>query len=87
MKPELTAEERKLLHQMKSPERWGHLTYDLTVMIPCFIIMSLGLYSESTSAVIIGMLVYFVITIRKAVHSDKIVRIMKSLMGKIDTEE
>ena len=59
-----TAEETNLIKQLESASRWDNLIYDLSVLVPCFIIMGVGLHFGSPLTVVVGMIVYAVIRLR-----------------------
>ena len=80
-----TKEEVTLVYRMRSGGRWDNLSYDLTIMIPCYIIMALGLYNQSTASVVIGMCVYAILRLRVAYESGKSYPLMESIWSKVET--
>ena len=79
----LTEEERLLLHRMETAGKWDSLISDLSIMCPSFIIMGFGIHFDSPAAIITGMVVYAIFSLRMPIHQAKSVTIMKSLAKKL----
>ena len=80
-----TAEETNLIKQLESASRWDNLIYDLSVLVPCFIIMGVGLHFGSPLTVVVGMIVYAVIRLRVLINDVRYAPLMKSIFSKVGT--
>lgn len=85
MNDDLTREERNMLAQIEASGKWDHLIYDLSIMVPSFIIMGLGIHFDSAPTIVIGMIVYAVFALRAPLHAANTLPIMKSLIQKLKT--
>ena len=83
MKEDLTLEERRLLARIEASGKWDHLLYDLSLLVPSFIIMGLGIHFESPVAIIVGMVVYAGFALRMTFHQAKMLPVLKSLTKKL----
>ena len=83
MNDDLTPEERALLARIEATGRWDHLLNDLSLLVPAFIIVGLGLRFDSPAATITGTALYGFFALRAAFSQAKAVPVMKSLLGKL----
>ena len=83
MNDDLTPEERALLARIEAAGRWDHLLNDLSLLVPAFIIVGLGIRFDSPAATVTGTVLYAVFALRAAVSQAKAVPVMKSMVGKL----
>ena len=84
MNDNLTIEERNLIARIESSGKWDILLYDLSILIPSFIIIGLGIWFNSQVAIIIGMIVYAIFALRSPLYQAKTLPILKSLIRKLN---
>lgn len=83
MEENLTQEERNLLARIEASGKWDHLLYDLSLLVPSFIIMGLGVRFGSPPAIIVGMVVYAGLALRMPFRQAKTLPVLKSLIRKL----
>ena len=80
-----TEEQKYLIKRLGSASRWDNLLHDLSVLVPCFIIMGVGLHFESPLTVVVGMIVYAVIRLGVLLNDIKSIPLMNSVFSKVWT--
>jgi hypothetical protein len=83
MNDNFTKEERNLIARIESSAKWDNLFYDLSILVPSFIIIGLGKWFDSTAVIITGMVVYTVFALRVPLHQAKTLPVLKSLIKKL----
>jgi hypothetical protein len=83
MNTTLTPQERALLAKFETTGRWDQLLYDVSLLIPSFIIMGLGMRFDSPATTITGMFVYAAFALRSGLHQAKVHPQWKSLIEKL----
>jgi len=86
MNDKLNKEELDLIVRIRSAGKWDYLFYDLSLLVPSFIIIGLGMWFHSQAVIIIGMGVYVAFALRMPIHQAKTLPVMKSLIQKLTDE-
>ncbi len=87
MNDNLTKEERNLVARIESANKWDYLLYDLSLLVPSFIIIGLGMWFDSQAVIIIGMVVYAVFALRVPLRQAKSLPVLKSLIHKLNERQ
>lgn len=86
MKKCLTPEERLLLVRLESMGKWDHLLYGLTVLVPSFTIMGVGVHFDSKLTIVAGMIIYMIFVLQTYLRQAKTVPVMKSILKKLSQD-
>ena len=80
----LTEEERRLVQRIKLADKWENLWWDLSCLVPCFILVGVGIWNNSLALAFTGLGVYLVFRMRADVHQAKHIPVFKSLCEKVE---
>ncbi len=81
---ELTEQERQLLRRVRNASRWDSLWWELSYLIPSFIIVGIGIWNNSAMVTFTGIVVFMVFRARFEIHQAKQFPVFKGLCEKIE---
>jgi hypothetical protein len=80
----LTEEERRLLQKVKLADKWETLWWELSCVIPCFILVGVGIWNDSLALAFTGLGVFLFFRLRADVYHARQIPVFKSLCEKFE---
>jgi len=84
---QLTEEEKIIVKKIESAGKWEALTYDITILIPCFLVVIISGYHDSIAGVFAGFFAYVIIRLWVSTKQAKTVSIIQSAIKKLSQEK
>jgi len=79
----LTVEEEKILKRIESSGRRDHLFYGLSLLLPCFVVVGIGLWLSKLEIIVAGALGYALLYLWILVHQDRLNVLLRSALKKL----
>jgi hypothetical protein len=81
----LTDQERRLVQRVKITDKWDGLWWKLSYLVPCMVIVGIGIWNDSGMVAITGLVIFLVFQGRSEFHQAKQFPVFKGLCERIES--